>query len=296
MHINPYQNLRNGRWIKANFHTHAGTGPGTCGSNPVEDVVGLYRRLGFGALCVSNHDLYTDTSALGDENLFMVQGVEYSAHPHMLTLGIKESLHALSHQEAIRETNARGGFAVLCHPNWQRKEYWPRTDLDALAGYAGIEVVNMLIYRLSGSGLATDTWDYLLRQGKLVFGFGNDDYHNTEHADRAFNEIYVCEDGFNGIKNAVLAGAFTASTGLSLDYLMLDNNTVRVKVKFPTSTYATDFTYRFVTENGPAKTVLAETAEFRLSNEHYVRVEAIAENGAMLFTQPIFRNDVFEKP
>jgi len=288
MRINPYENLSGGRWIKANFHTHAGTGPGTCGSNSVPATLDVYRQLGFGALCISNHDLYTDTSALGDEKMFLLQGVEYSPYPHLLTLGVQESFHALTHQEAIRETNKRGGLAILCHPNWTKKEYWPWTQLDALEGYAGIEIINMLIYRLSGSGLATDTWDYLLRQGKNVRGFGNDDFHILSDAGRSWNEMYVREPGFEGIKRAVEDGAFVVSTGLSLDFCVIKNGVLRVKAKFPTSTYVKDFTYRFITDKGLAKTRRCETATFRLGDEKYVRVEVIAENGAMLFTQPIW--------
>ena len=154
---NPYGDLEGGKWIKANFHTHAGTGEGTCGRHPINEVLDLYRALGYGAVCISNHDVYTDTSAFSDDNLYLVQGVEYSPAEHMLTIGVNKSLHGLPHQDAIDETVKQGGFAVLNHPNWPRKESWPRDKIDALRGYAGIEVINMLVYRLSGSGRATDT-------------------------------------------------------------------------------------------------------------------------------------------
>ena len=38
MYVNPYDNLSGGRGIRTNFHTHAGTGAGTCGRNPVHTV------------------------------------------------------------------------------------------------------------------------------------------------------------------------------------------------------------------------------------------------------------------
>ena len=177
MYVNPYDNLSGGRWIRTNFHTHAGTGAGTCGRNPVDAVAALYRELGYGALCLSNHDLYTDASAYSDGKMTLLDGVEYSPRSHMLTVGIRRSLHELEHQPAIDETRKDGGFVILCHPNWQHKEYWPWADMDRLTGYLGIEIINQLIYRLSGSGLATDAWDHLLSSGRLVYGFGNDDFH-----------------------------------------------------------------------------------------------------------------------
>ena len=290
MYINPYENLSGGRWIKAGFHTHAGTGPGTCGKTPIADVLAAYRKRRFGALCISNHDLFTDTSALGDEAMFMIPGVEYSAEPHILTIGVERSLRDLPHQEAINETNRLGGFSILCHPNWLRKEYWPNAQLDAMTGYAGIEVVNASIWwnYEKGSGMARDAWDYLLRQGRIVYGFACDDVHSLMDVDRGFTILYVTENNFAGIKNAVAKGAFVASTGLGLDFLTVDGNTLKVGAKYLNENHVRDFNYRFITEKGLAKTTFGETANYALGNEKYVRVEAIGENGALLFTQPVF--------
>ena len=300
MYINPYANLKNsqghcqGQWIKTNFHTHAGTGAGTCGRNPIDVVLSLYRDLNYGAVCISNHDLYTNTSELSDDKLYLIQGVEYSNESHMLTIGVNKSMHELSHQDAVDETLKQGGFTILCHPNWQHKEYWTYKDIDALDGYAGIEVINMLIYFLNGSGLATDTWDYILRQGKLKFGFGNDDFHMPFHAGRSYTDIYAKEKNYAGIKEAIDNGRFTASTGLSLEYLDLsENNIIKAKVKFPTETYVKLFNYKFISENGVVFESYGETAEYKITDENYIRVEAIAENGAMLFAQPVYKKEFF---
>jgi len=292
MFINPYENLSGGRWIKAGFHTHAGTGPGTCGKTPIADVVAAYRALGYGALCISNHDLFTDTSALTDEKLLMVPGVEYSADPHILTIGVERSLHALPHQEAVLETNRLGGFPILCHPNWIRREYWTLEQMETLRGYAGIEVANMSVCTSNdaGSDMALDAWDYLLRQGRLVYGFACDDVHSLMDVDRGFTILYVTENNFAGIKNAVAKGAFVASTGLGLEFLTVEKNTLKVGAKYLNENYVRDFNYRFITEKGLAKTTFGETANYALGNEKYVRVEAVGENGALLFAQPVFRD------
>ncbi len=93
MYKNPYQNLINGHWCKTNFHTHAGTGDFTCGVNPIYDVMRIYKDLGYGALCISNHDVYTNTTSLDDGKMLLIQGVEYSNNPHMLTIGVNKSYH-----------------------------------------------------------------------------------------------------------------------------------------------------------------------------------------------------------
>lgn len=290
MYVNPYQSLSDVRPLRVNFHTHAGTGVGTCGRNPIDQVAALYRELGYDALCLSNHDLYTDASAYSDGKMRMLDGVEYSPRTHMLTVGIRRSLHEMEHQSGIDETRKDGGFVILCHPNWQHKEYWPWADMDRLTGYWGLEVINQLIYRLSGSGLATDAWDHLLSSGRLVYGFGNDDFHLYSDAGRSWNWIYAPSSAFSDIRNAVEAGRFTASTGLTLDSLILDGeNTLTVRARHMNPSYVDTFTYRFITEGGrTAAVVTGRDARFTLTEESYVRVEALGENGAMLFTQPVY--------
>lgn len=294
MYKNPYQNLENGEWLKTNFHTHAGTGKGTCGSNSIEDVLDIYKNLNYNALCISNHDLYTDTQSFANRGMYLIQGVEYSKEPHMLTIGVNHSMHDLPHQQVINETNKEGGFTILCHPNWIHKEYWKWEEIDKLSGFVGIEIINMLIYRLSGSGLATDTWDYLLSQGKLIYGFGNDDFHLVSDAGRSYNLIYASKSNFTDIKQAVKNGCFVASTGLCLKYLNLINDEITIEAVFPTNTYIDKFNYKFIAENGKViATSYGKNAKYKLKNEMYMRVEVIAENGAMLFTQPIYNKDLF---
>lgn len=296
MYTNPYQNLKDGTWCKANFHTHAGTGPGTCGSNPVSAVVDLYRTSGYDMLCISNHDIYTDTAQLTDDKILMIPGVEYSQDEHMLTIGVNESLHEKDHQTAINLTNDMCGFTILCHPNWQEKEYWSWEKLKKLTGYIGLEIINMLIYRLSGSGLATDTWDYLLSHGRLVYGFGNDDFHLYADVARSFSLIYCTERSYDSMKQAVENGAVCASTGLYPVYLRVENNIIKVKAAFLKKTYIDTYTYRFVTENGKVLSVKnGSSAEYQISGEKYVRVEVLAENGAMLFFQPIYKTEAFHE-
>lgn len=296
MYKNPYQDLKEGKWCKTNFHTHAGTGTGTCGSNPIDKVVELYGMNRFDMLCISNHDIFSDTTDFTSDSIMMIPGVEYSQNEHMLTIGVNRSLHTYDHQTAIDLTKELGGFTILCHPNWIQKEYWSWEKLHDLKGFVGIEVINMLIYRLNGSGLAVDTWDYLLSQGKLIYGFGNDDFHMYSDASRSFNLIYCVKKSFSAMKSAVDSGAFCASTGLAPDYLLLEDDTIKVKAKYLTDTYVDTFTYRFITENGKVLSVQnGSDAQYTLDGEKYVRVEVIGENGAMLFFQPVYLAEAFEK-
>jgi len=191
MFVNPYENsgVDGGQWLMANFHTHAGTGKGTCGHYEIDEVIAAYKEADYDILTISNHNLFSDVQKYQEEyDMVIINGYEFSTDPHMLCIGNTDAIKG-NHQDVIDECRRQGGLVVLCHPNWKRKQYWPRKDMAALKGYTGIEIFNSVIYRLNGFGLATDAWDFLLSQGKLVWGFGDDDFHRWHDLARSWNMI-----------------------------------------------------------------------------------------------------------
>ena len=298
MFRNPYESLAcSGQWLKTNFHTHAGTGSDTCGHNELQSVVNAYADAGYGLLCISNHDVFTDCRSFTDERIMLINGFEYSATPHMLLIGGRSCI-LKGHQESILDAKAEGAFAVLCHPNWTKPWYWPKEMLDTITGYIGIEVINQLIYRLTGSGLACDVWDHLLSQGKRVFGFAHDDFHRWMDLGRSFTCLYSPSRDEDAVKETLHKGCFFASTGLFLDRFEFDGQRLAVAVRYPDINLLRDYRYRFVGKNGE---ILFETeapwAEYHMrGDELYVRVEATGENGFMLLTQPVYDEDLFTTP
>lgn len=298
MYINPYEKCKEGgQWLKANFHTHAGTGEGTCGAYAAEDVVALYKQAGYGVLCLSNHDYYLDTAELATRHdMTLFNGFEYSPDRHMLCIDVANAFNG-THQEVIDETTRQGGFVILCHPNWITKEYWPWKAIDALSGYAGIEIYNGVIFRLSGSGLATDTWDYLLSQGKLVWGFANDDFHRWFDLARTWNMIYSPSGSPEDIKDSILSGCFYTSTGLILNGITVSDKSFRISAEAKDS-YIKACEYVFWGKDG--KVLARQTGEYGqyefTGEELYVRAQVISEHGAMLWTQPVYKKGFFKKP
>lgn len=299
MYINPYSSLSEsgGKWLKANFHTHAGTGEGTCGAYAVNDVAALYKEAGYDVLAISNHDYFIDTCEFSSlHNMAMFNGFEYSQDRHMLCIDVKNVIYG-AHQEVIDECIKQGGFVILCHPNWIHKEYWPRQEIDALRRYTGIEIYNSLIFRLNGSGLATDTWDYLLSQGKLVWGFANDDFHRWYDLARTWNMIYSRSICLENIKEAIHNGCFYASTGLILREMSVAGDTIRVSA-CAKDTYVNQYEYTFIGKDGETLgKQYGEFGKYRIAgNEMYIRVHVNSEHGAMLWTQPVFKKELFKKP
>jgi hypothetical protein len=297
MFINPYSEITEGKgkWFKANFHTHAGSaGHDTCGIYDIEDVIELYRQAGYGVLTISNHDLYTDTGTLNKNfDIKLINGFEYSRAEHMLCIGCK-SLISGEHQEVIDSCVEQGGFVIMCHPNWQRKEYWSPLKLEQLKNYTGIEIFNSVIGRLDGTGVATDVWDYLLTRGRLVWGFGNDDFHRWYDLKKSWNMIYSVSDNYADIKEAIDNGRFYTSSGLELEELTYSDGKIRVKA-YESGCYPTDYEYIFIGENGKIlKRQTGMTGEFCFAgNEAYVRVKVIGEQGYILWTQPVYNQKHF---
>ena len=296
MYINPYENLGEAVWQKANFHTHSGTGPNTCGMHSPEEVVGLYREYRYGLLCISNHNSYRSFDNYSDAQLTIIDGVEYTSNIHMLTVGVKENLISLPVQEAISRTKELGGFTIFCHPNWPDKATFSPEMMLELKDYIGLEVLNAVCFRLSGSGRATDVWDALLTAGKLATGFANDDFHAMGDGGQYFNLI-ACDRNYDSMKQAIADNAICASSGVYPVYHRLEGDTLRVKAALPIKSYLDNYEYTFI---GPKGTVLSKQigaeASYQLCGEEYVRVEVRAEGGQIILFQPIYKEGSLTRP
>ena len=292
MYKSTYEALKTGQgtWLKSNFHTHTGVcEPGKCGILPLDDVVDAYNKAGCNVLAISNHDRYILREKQYG-NISIIDAVEYSTNPHMLLIGVNE-FHDLPHQEAIDKAVTSGGFVILCHPNWQRREYFPNKLIDTLTGFTGLEIVNGVVHSLPGSGLALDTWDYILSQGRKVWGFGNDDFHLYNNIDRVYNMIYAKSSSYEDIKEAVINGCFYVSSGVALKEYSLEDNALFVKAGYLKETYINNFEYKITGADGRVllKTE-AEDLRFKIpASEPYVRIEVTADYGAKMYLQPVFR-------
>jgi hypothetical protein len=317
MMVNPYQDYEKIQWQKGNFHVHAGTGPGTCGAYEIEEVLKMYNEYGFKVISITNHDIFSDTSALAEKyGMVLLGGFEYSQASHMLCIGVNDVIRA-PHQEAIDRSNAQGGFVVINHPNWKVatntaegdaalhgfsyqtqflnkpyrdvdiKLHWDPDALKALKGFTGLEIYNGVITRLMGAALAVDVWDRLLSEGKRVWGFGNDDFHRWFDFVKVATVVglhdFTSESAMDALKN----GRTYVSTGLKLDRFDFDGKTLTVE----TSTYnnvreATE--YRFIGQDGRILRQHQGNTYAFTGDEMYVRVEAVNASGAQLWTQPIY--------
>jgi len=289
MFQNQYHNISGAKPLKTNYHIHAGIEKeGSCGQLPMSAVVSAYADADYDAIAVTNHDTFLPITPRDD--ITLLKGVEYSHTPHMLLIEV-DKFHDVGHQQAIDIANAAGGFVVLSHPNWITPDYWPLEMLDNTTGFLGLEILNPLIFRLSGSGLALDKWDYLLTKGRKVYGFGNDDFHSWQDLDRASTMVYAKSTSFEDIKEAVQAGCFYVANRLKLNYLNLDGNCIKIKASHAKESHVDSVHYRFKGTGGKLlHEVTGSTAEYEIdTSQTYIRIEVYGEGGALLFTQPLFK-------
>jgi len=295
MYRSSYEALKNGngKWLKANFHTHAGVKKeqGPCGIHPLDDVVDAYKKANYNVLAISNHNLYVSREK-EYKDINIIDAIEYSNDPHMLLIGVNE-FHNVPHQEAINRTLVSGGFVILCHPNWQHQEYLSYDLLDTLTGYTGMEIMHgKQYYYPPGSSLALDKWDYILSKGKKTWGFGNDDFHEYVDTGRVYNMIYAKSANYEDIKEAVSSGCFYVSNGVALKEYSLEDDLLYVKAGYFKETYIKNFDYKITgAEGGVLYKAECESVHFKIpKNEPYIRVEVTADYGAKMYLQPVFRD------
>ncbi len=247
---NPYENVDFGSitQVKAGLHNHTTYSDG---SYTPDEVVDIYKELGYGALAITDHDNVAPYDSLawpweefstfrdGFEDrdpvaleMIAIPGVEYSYHHHMTAL-YTLSLPGESYKEAdlldmmSEEEDALTWFA---HPGryWSAfdeyedgDEYSPSWYKDFFESYdqetlLGIEVFSQRDRHEYDRVL----WDTLLTDlmpDRPVFGFGVDDFHGT-YAGFSYTK-HLIEDPLNedAFRQSLIDGAFFAVSKINID-------------------------------------------------------------------------------
>lgn len=301
MYINPYEPIlyTKGSWLKANFHVHSSTG-GKGGHIAPSEVVKVYKEAGYDILTLSNHSQLTDTRELGEKHdILTINGIEYIGYDGILCVGI-DSFISGTPQEVIDECSSQDGFSVLCHPNLQYEKGMiptlPRELIRKLKGFSGIEILTPLVFsRFKGSGLAVDLWDELLSSGKLVWAFGSDDFHRYSDMDRAWTMVFSQSRTADAVKAAVRKGCLYASTGLYLYSFTMDSDKLSITAGYKQE-QPEAVRYSFYGLNGrPLYETVGRDGVYRIEGgEPYIRVRAMSEHGAALWTQPVCDEAFFQ--
>jgi len=272
-------------WLKGNLHTHTGNSDGP---RTPQGVIEEYAARGHDFLMISDHDCFTDPSDLDPNGLTLIPGNEVTANgPHVLHVGAAGAIEpAADRQQVIDAIAAAGGVSILCHPNWERDfNHCPQERLEAWRGYTGIEIYNGVVAWLEGSPLATDRWDRLLGQGRRVWGFANDDTHVASDFSVGWNVVQSDRRDAAGIVAALRDGRFYASTGVVIDRIEADGDSVGVfTANAEAISVFSDYGFRRAMADARELTfTVPEDADYT-----YVRFECAGFGEQRAWTQPLF--------
>ncbi|HOD49978.1 MAG TPA: CehA/McbA family metallohydrolase [Candidatus Hydrogenedentes bacterium] len=273
------------QWLKGNLHTHT---TNSDGARTPEDCVKAYAGRGYDFLMISDHDRFTNPEGLDGNGMVLIPGYEITANgPHILHVNGRSCLKPVEDRQAVLDAVGQaGGFAIMCHPNWEEHfNHCPQEKLASWTGYVGLEICNGVCVWAEGSGLALDRWDMLLSAGRVVWGYATDDTHKVHTEGNAWTVVQAVERSVEGVVDALVHGRCYASTGVTIETIEVKDDTVRVVApRADRIDVLGDFQRLAAKHRGPE-------ACFRFSEEDiysYVRFECHGPEGAMAWTQPFF--------
>ena len=296
MRNNPYCN-NEGTWLRGSFHGHC-VEHSACASIPLAESVTNYETIGAGFVAITDHDHITDLSETekNHPNLVLLQGFEYSSRENMIFVGKHvEPLFKLPLEEAVAKGSDLLTVIVHPRPHADGRDYWTKPMIEELGVLPdGIEVYNghygiATAVARGRQPLYAEFWDEMLTAGHRLWGFANDDFHDPEDFDNAYNMVLVNEVSQFGVIQAAKSGRCYASTGLQLESVSLDENTINVVVDAPCKG-------TFIGPGGQILSSAQETTSFDYigNNEAYIRFQGEGETGR-IFLQPMWLQDTEER-
>ncbi len=213
-----------GTYHKAQLHCHTRRSDGRF--EPA-DLARRYRDAGYAFVCFTDHNRVTRCDDLNDGAFLTLPGVEETIvlgmpplGPHLGRLLAGEVLRAGGAAERIRRTLASGGVPCLHHPSWTGNLWtgsWSAGVIGTLPGPFLVEVWNPH----SNSDEDTRRWSAAVRAhgpGIFIGASAGDDCHDASQFDRAWVMVKVPAIASGALRDALLAGAFYASTGVDAEF------------------------------------------------------------------------------
>lgn len=283
---NPYES-HEGNWYKGNLHTHTSPASG-CAVISAEDCLNRYIELKYNFLSISDHMTYNNYT---DDRISQIPGIEWNSmageHTGIYTFdtSVLHKAIEISDQTVLLEyLSGTDSLVILNHPNWLLTPHYRREDLLEKSCYHGIEVYNGVIERLDGYAISSDKWDFLLAQGKKVFGFANDDSHCFTDIGLAANIVRSKSSSPQDIFRALLSGNFYGSSGVIIDDIRMEDGVIEIETRSAQE-------IRAIITGGPmVDRVKDHSIRFDTSkcSVDYVRFECYGQYAEMAWTQPFF--------
>lgn len=229
------------RFYKGNLHCHSTISDG---SLTHEQLIALYQSHGYSFICFSDHEVFTDNTALDTKDFISLPGVEWACDNEKNGLWMQTH-----HIHGIRGTKAmvanakqapiahnammprlpfegaktvsrmyeymadRGNFTIYNHPLWSCAT---PIDFGMLDGYTALEVFNFSCDLENHTAYGDVYWDMLLCQGSRIFAVATDDNHNKITPDDSCGG-WICANApkltHEDVVSSIIAGRFYSSIG-----------------------------------------------------------------------------------
>ncbi|HUS28415.1 MAG TPA: CehA/McbA family metallohydrolase [Kofleriaceae bacterium] len=307
-------------WLRGSTHVHSK--PSGDSNVPTPDVEAWYEKHGYDFIVLTDHNRVTVSQTT---KVIVIPGIELTMNPqrceppgdgtcriHINGLGVTarpegkldwpdRSKHDRIELYAKAIETAQGlGTAVvqINHPNW----HWGMTpELLAELGRRGaklVELENVQFTKWNAGDQdhpSTEAeWDAVLNAGITMWGVASDDAHDYQADGRG---KYPAGGGWVVVKarrnpqailDALAAGKFYSSTGVSLTRADVDHDELVVEVASePTRTY----TITFIENGTPVATVNGLVARRALPSKGYVRAVITRDDGKKAWVQPVRRGN-----
>mgnify|MGYP001221719123 FL=1 len=304
------------KWYKGNIHTHTNESDGD--SDP-KTVVNFFVEANYDFLVLSDHNHVTVLDYGNNHpDILMIPGEEVTVREpfniHMGAIGINsyvEPVYGNDPVDTIRaNTNAihaAGGIAVLNHPNYRwavnHEMINKVNELKFFEVFNGDKATN----NLGGEDVKSmeEMWDFLLSNGKLIYGVATDDSHHYKNFSSLLSNpgrgwIMVKSETRNqdDILDNFAKGNFYSSTGVFISDILINKKEISLDIdtnSIQISSVPILFSdYKFKTQFiGQYGIVLDETWDLNpkykiKGHEKYIRAVITNSTGHKAWTQPIF--------
>ena len=256
---------RNGKFYKANMHTHTTVSDGRLTPEEAKEV---FKSLGYSIVAFTDHETIVPHPELRDDDFLPITSYELSVSSGWNTFTkcyhlnvympeedrdfsdtfclkrVKEQWldrvtermreHGVENrpyskecaQRIIDAANAEGCLVSYNHPVWSLNNY---EFYSKLKGFDGIELVNGATYRSSDQEYVPMVFDDMLRNGEKVVPVGGDDGHHPRHYGLAWTMVKADELSYDSILDGIEKGNCYMSTGPEIKEIYVEGDKVTIK-------------------------------------------------------------------
>ena len=275
------------QWFKGNLDLASSW---ASGKDLPRTLAEYYRSHGYQFLGIADSNTYTWAEAYQSRSLTGIPTIKAS-YPFgdVLALDMDHWLAASDLQGAVDWIVQDGGLPIIAAPYWHEKPGVAEI-VPSLRHLFGIEIYNARVAALAKDEAdATPLWDDLLTHGNHVYGFAGDDVRSLRGIGspatqgQAWVAVLAPSPERESLLMSFRRGAFFASTGPSFTQLRLRGQTLLVEAQ-------NGERLRFIGKGGKLlATAAGGSGSYEITGgEGYVRVEALASDGARAWSQPYF--------